>query len=99
MDLEALYTRFRRSRLFLIVLVVVVSLWLTAHYVFGLDPDFGGLNLALSVEATMAGAILYIALKRSERLQAEQLKYIADMSAAIRELLQNHINAHTEEHT
>ncbi len=97
MDLETLYARFRRSRAFLSALVALVAVWLALHFVFGVDRDFGALNLTLSVEATLGGAILYIALERSEELQKRQLQYIADLSEAIRDLLLAHQKEHASE--
>lgn len=53
-NLATKYAGFRGSKSFLLGLVAFVACWLTIHFIFGLDKDFGALNTILSTEASIS---------------------------------------------
>lgn len=90
------YTRFRASKIFLTILCVIVATWLGAHWWFGLDPDFGGINLFLSGEASISLAFFTIvadmqdsANRAQMEFQQKQLEYLLEITAAVHELLES----------
>jgi uncharacterized membrane protein len=96
-NLLRFYLTFRNPKNFLWVLVIFLSVWLTLHFINGFDSDFGAINLILSVEASIAGAVLMMVAERSSAMQQrnndDQGKMIAAMLAlaeAQRQLLTDH---------
>lgn len=78
-----LYAAFRASIWFLALLVVFVSAWIAAHFVFGLDREFGALNLILSIEASLAVTMLIMANQRQDAAQRRQLEYMLHLMEAV----------------
>jgi hypothetical protein len=64
-----LYLTVRKPRNFLIILLVFIACSLMAHEFLGYDVEFGITNLSLSVEATIAGAVLMVVAEESAELQ------------------------------
>lgn len=66
--LHRLYLRFRSPKIFLVALsgFIVSSLYL--HYTHGYDSDWGGTNLSLSIEASVASAVITVAAEETLRL-------------------------------
>lgn len=88
------YTQFRGSKIFLGLLILMVAGWLGAHWLFGLDPDFGGINLFLSAEASLSLAFFTIVSAMQDadtadrmRYQEKMLEYLSELSGAVHELL------------
>lgn len=66
--LKRLYLRFRHPKVFLIALCTFICTMLGLHYFFGIDSDWGGTNLTLSCEASIASAVITVAGEESLRL-------------------------------
>ena len=64
-----IYLTVRKPRNFLIILLVFIACSLMAHEFLGYDIEFGITNLSLSVEATIAGAVLMVVAEESAELQ------------------------------
>jgi hypothetical protein len=64
-----IYLTVRKPRNFLVILIVFVACSLMAHAFLGYDVEFGITNLSLSVEATIAGAVLMVVAEESAELQ------------------------------
>lgn len=87
------YLKFRDPKIFLIVLSAYIFLCLALHNVLAYDPDWGMTNLTLSIEATIAGAVLMMVAERSAgvqdtmaKLQREQLSALIAMAESDRKL-------------
>lgn len=74
--LASVYARFRASTAFLVVLVLFVASWIAAHLLWGLDSDWGLLNLILSIEASISVALIIMANDRQETIEKKQLTYM-----------------------
>lgn len=91
MTFERAYRTFRSPRIFLRVLCIVCFTWI----VWNLQPwfphfddeGFGRLNLLLSVEASIASAVLLAVQERQEQHNVQQLRYMLDMMEAITAML------------
>ena len=88
--LASAYTKLRGSKLFLGGLIALISGWVAAHFIYHLDPDWGGLNLILSSEASIALALYtMIAMIQDHRyskamdLHQKTLEYLLEMTAAL----------------
>lgn len=66
--LKRLYLRFRHPKVFLIALCTFICTMLGLHYFFGIDSDWGGTNLTLSCEASVASAVVTVAAEEMIRL-------------------------------
>jgi uncharacterized membrane protein len=78
---------------FVLGFVITMSVWIAYNAVStnAFDPfPFILLNLALSTLAGLQGAILLIAAKRADRIDAELAKYHLEVSESIKEMLQEH---------
>lgn len=75
-DLATSYTKFRGSFTFLLLLSVVISGWLGLHFAFGIDSDFGALNLFLSSEASVSLALFTML---SDKQAADQAAVMAEI--------------------
>lgn len=73
---KTLYLKFREEKTFLRILILFVVSSLTLHYAIGLDADWGGTNLTLSIEAAIASAVIMMEQKRSGEIQQKQLEAI-----------------------
>jgi hypothetical protein len=86
MNFAKLYSKFRGSTWFLGLLVGACTFWLTAHWLFGMDKDLGGLNIFLSFEASISLAFFTMV----NDSQAEAAKKQTDtMEAILRKLESN----------
>ena len=74
--LKRLYLRFRQPKVFLIALMVFIITSLILHFVRGYDSDFGSTNLTLSVEASIASAVLTVAAEETLYLLREILAIV-----------------------
>lgn len=72
--MKRLYLRFRSPKTFLIALCVFIMTMLTLHFGFGYDADWGGTNLTLSIEASVASAVITAAFPEMIKL----LRFIID---------------------
>ncbi|PVX77157.1 DUF1003 domain-containing protein [Paraburkholderia unamae] len=88
--LKRLYLKFREEKTFLRILILFVVLALVLHHLFGIDPDWGGTNLTLSIEAAIASAVIMMEQKRSGEVQQKQLEAILAMAEAQRDMLADH---------
>lgn len=86
--LSRLYLAFRHPRVFLIALVTFVIVMLTLHFARGYDADFGATNLCLSIEASIASAVLTLMAERAAEMQkrvAEQMHQMLSASLSMQE--------------
>lgn len=74
--LKRLYLRFRQPKVFLIALMVFILTSLILHFARGYDSDFGSTNLTLSVEASVASAVLTVAAEETLYLLREILAIV-----------------------
>lgn len=66
--MKRLYLRFRHPKVFLIALCTFIGTMLGLHFFFGVDGDWGGTNLTLSCEASVASAVVTVAAEETIRL-------------------------------
>lgn len=81
--LSRLYLAFRHPRVFLIALVTFVVTSLALHYFKGYDADWGATNLILSMEASIASAVLTMMAENAARVQdqvSEQMRKMLESS-------------------
>ena len=83
-----LYLTAREPRNFLRLLSIFMATWLTVHWLAGTDEGFGGLNLILSCEATIAGAVMLMQQKEQAVLQGKQLLALIAFGETQQQLLQ-----------
>ena len=84
------YLRFRSPRCFLIVLSTFIVTSLCLHYFRGYDSDWGGTNLTLSIEASVASAVITVAAEETLMLLRKILsivKQIDQVSAEHKQIL------------
>lgn len=74
--LKRLYLRFRQPKVFLIALMVFITTSLILHFTRGYDSDWGSTNLTLSVEASVASAVLTVAAEETIYLLREILAIV-----------------------
>jgi uncharacterized membrane protein len=96
-DFARIYATFRGSKAFLVGLVTFVFTWITLHFVFGIDPEFGMLNLFLSSEASISLAFFTMLSDRQDQHANAQGEALAKMLAALltiaesqRDMLRDH---------
>ncbi len=86
------YLMVRKPRNFLKILVIFLSTWLFSHWAFGTDGDFGAINLILSTEASIAGAVLMMVAEESaewQRMILTQLhELMHDLNSLVTALVQ-----------
>lgn len=82
-DLSRLYLAFRQPRIFLVALIAFVATSLTLHFLRGVDADFGATNLILSIEASIASAMLMVVAEESAELQRKNAEQMRDMLEAV----------------
>lgn len=90
---EEFYARFRASWWFVGIVLTWVGVWLFLHHIYGFDPHLDELNTQLSVEATVAGAIMSMAIggaeiarRRAEKRHTEMLEYLTRVAERQAEL-------------
>jgi hypothetical protein len=91
-NLTRLYLAFRHPRVFLIALVTFVVTSFGLHFVRGYDSDWGATNLTLSIEASIASAVLTMMAERGAQMQQQiagqmqqMLESLLAMAVAARE--------------
>lgn len=82
-SLAGRYAKFRGSRGFLLGLVVFVGIWLTFHFIFGFDTDFGELNTILSTEASVSLAFFTMVSDVQSEWVKTIIVEIKDMGQAV----------------
>jgi uncharacterized membrane protein len=82
------YRHFRTSRSFLAILVTFIGIWMSLHFTRGFDPDWGGLNLVLSIEASIGMALFMLVADRQDKFQQRQLRYMLHVIEAVHALLE-----------
>lgn len=105
MDLARTYAALRGSPIFLLLLASFVTAWLGAHHIWGFDPEFGMLNMCLSIEASVSLAFFTMVGERQSQTQLKQTEALTSvvndiklMSASIIEVA-NAQKAVLETHT
>lgn len=78
-----LYLRFREPRVFLAALCVFVATSLCLHFILGYDADWGGTNLTLSIEASIASAVIMMVAEESADMQRRNSAQQAEMLSAV----------------
>lgn len=88
-----IYLAFRDPKVFLVILGLFIVTSITAHLFVHWDVDWGITNMTLSIEASVAGAVLMMVAERSAKvqdemakLQREQLNALIAMAEADRKL-------------
>lgn len=79
----AVYLAFRDPKVFLWILGLFIIISSLLHIVLGYDPDWGTTNLTLSIEASVAGAVLMMVAENSSRKQDEMARVQREQLAAI----------------
>ena len=77
-----LYLWLRSPRVFLVLLCTFVGTSLTLHFLRAYDADFGATNLILSIEASIAGAVLMMVAEESAAMQRAAAEQMHTMLAA-----------------
>lgn len=85
-----LYITVRKPRNFLRLLCVFIGTSLALHFLRGYDADWGGTNLILSIESTVAGAVMLMVQEESAEMQAKMLSALLGMAEAQRAMLADH---------
>lgn len=78
-----IYLAFRDPKIFLVVLASFIITSVTAHLFVAWDADWGMTNLTLSIEASVAGAVLMMVAERSARVQDEMAKMQREQLSAL----------------
>jgi uncharacterized membrane protein len=78
-----IYLWLRSPRHFLVLLCTFVGTSLALHFTNGYDGDWGATNLILSIEASIAGAVLMMVAEESAAMQRANAKAQADMLAVV----------------
>lgn len=73
------YLTVRKPRNFLKIACVFIASSLSLHWLHGYDPEFGATNLILSIDATIASAIMLMIQEEGAALQEEMLKKLVEM--------------------
>lgn len=77
--MKRLYLRFRHPKVFLIALCTFIVTMLGMHFFFGVDSDWGGTNLTLSCEASVASAVVTVAAEETIRLLKIVLERLGEL--------------------
>lgn len=81
-NFASIYSKFRGSTWFLLILLGVMGIWLTLHFLVGTDRDLGGLNLFLSFEASVSLAFFTMvsdAQTAEAKKQTDRIEQILQM--------------------
>lgn len=84
--LSRLYLTFRHPRVFLFALVTFIGTMLSLHFFRGVDSDWGATNLTLSIEASIASAVLTMMAERAAQTQQEIADQMRQMLGASLEM-------------
>lgn len=90
-NLAGWYTRIRGSKTFLLGLLSFIGVWVTLHFLFRFDRDWGALNLILSSEASIALAFFTMMSERQEAAQRRLDKHMLRILTAMHKLLKSRI--------
>lgn len=82
--MKRLYLRFRHPKVFLIALCTFICTMLGLHFFFGVDSDWGGTNLTLSCEASVASAVVTVAAEETIRLLKIVIERLAELFAYVK---------------
>jgi RsiW-degrading membrane proteinase PrsW (M82 family) len=85
-----LYLAARKPRNFIKVLCIFIVVSLSLHFLRGYDPEWGSTNLIMSIEATIAGAVMLMVQEESAEMHARMLTALVDMAQAQRDMLADH---------
>jgi hypothetical protein len=85
-----LYLAARKPRNFIKVLCIFIVVSLSLHFLRGYDPEWGSTNLIMSIEATIAGAVMLMVQEESAEMLARLLTALVDMAQAQRDMLADH---------
>jgi hypothetical protein len=77
--LKRIYLRFRHPKVFLIALCTFIGTMFGLHFFYGVDSDWGGTNLTLSCEASVASAVVTVAAEETIRLLKIVLERLAEL--------------------
>lgn len=83
-----LYIRFRVSAGYLWTLLFFCIAWVTCHFLFGLDKEFGEYNTIMSTETSIVLTLLQRSQDKQMAVQAQQLKYILHLLETMKSLLE-----------
>ena len=86
--IAAFYSGIRGSSAFLIVLTTFIVVWLSLNFVFGFDPDWGGLNLCLSIEASLGVSLYMVVSSQQDAILQSILSEIREQNRMILHLEQ-----------
>lgn len=78
------YKRFRGTSAFVFILCSIICIVVVLHYTIGFDPDWGGLNLFLSVEASVSMAIFMGLQDKMDQIQAANDNFQRDQLVYMR---------------
>ncbi len=90
------YKRFRGSSAFVGALSTFVIVWLVTHFATGFDPEWGGLNLILSIESSIGMALFMMVADRQEAFQRKQTEYMLHLLEAQHALIEAAITKTTD---
>lgn len=86
-ELQDLFIKFRSGNGFLITLGTFLTGWLGLRHFIPFDPDYGILNLILSIEASVAGCLLLdLSLKNTAQDRETLQTIISEIRGARREI-------------
>lgn len=85
------YLTIRKPRNFLKVVFAFIGTSLALHYLRGYDADWGGTNLTLSIDATIASTVMLMVQEESGQIQARMLTALLEMAQAQRDMLADHV--------
>lgn len=77
------YLTIRKPRNFLKLLCVFIGTSLALHWFRGYDHEFGSTNLILSIEATVAGAVMLMVQEESATMIEEMLGKIISLEEKV----------------
>ena len=77
------YLTIRKPRNFLKLLCVFIGTSLMLHWFRGYDHEFGSTNLILSIEATVAGAVMLMVQEESATMIEKMLARIIALEEAV----------------
>lgn len=77
------YLTIRKPRNFLKLLCLFIGTSLTLHWLRGYDHEWGSTNLILSIEATVAGAVMLMVQEESSQLIEKMLERIISLEEKI----------------
>ena len=80
-----LYLTIRKPRNFLKLLCLFISCSVALHFAFGYDIEWGSTNMILSIEATIAGAVMLMVQEEAAEMQAKMLSALLAMAEAAKE--------------